>query len=1010
MSVSTRFVPGSLALFLLLASAVSLQAQEDDEDRPLPGLIATYRIAGRDQPAVSRYEPAPAMLLAAGQAPDLRLPAKGWTAQWRGTIEILRPGKHRFAGRASGMLEVRIDAQTVLSIKRGKDEIIGEPVDLKFGLHLITIQFQPAAAGATLAISWEGEAFAREPLPGYVLGHARTDTIVADGFSAGRMAVEEHSCTACHRPDNEKSSAAALLTRPGSHLTAAGTRLNAAWIYHWLGDPQAMRPEAVMPRMFADDPRGQIERRAVAAFLASQGKPAAAPRKLPAAQTRQMEAEGRQLFEQTGCVVCHEKQGERPARATLQGLGAKTTVDLLSTFIRNPASIDPAGRMPGFELSDEQALKLGMYLVHNDLAKAKKLELPKPPSSDELRVLLLPSNPSAEAVLDFNAKSVDERLAELGRRVIEAKRCTACHELKPMGEETLLKHKPAERDFASICAKPEGGCLSAAGQPQSKDVPMFGASLSRKAASEFLTQAKSAPGTAAPGELARLTLERLNCMGCHQRDGQGGLSQQLIEKLLTDQTEQNAEMVSPPSLTGVIDRLQPRYLRDVLEEHARSRPWMALKMPRFAKEHVAPLVAGLAALEGQSLDANPKRPENNDAMLEAGRTLVGAKGFGCTKCHDMLGVASQGTRGPELSFVPRRVNFDWYLRWMTDPQRIQPGTRMPTVFLSGQSPHKEILGGDPQQQRLAVWQYLQRSRSLPPPDGLQPSTITDLADDQRPVLVRTFLPGVTPRSMAIRYPNGVHLIYDAQVCRLALAFNGDFLNLSPVWDGRGGMKAGIKGTTFWTSPEGFPWDVTTASDTPPDFTGRGKDTTLGAELPQDGHLHPSRLHFRGYRGGDAGPTFRYELELDETATAAFTESVVSLKSDLALGALRETTIAAPAGRTVWLNVATADKPPAWRTADGKSGLLDSAGRSAPPEAVITLMQQGKPLVVHLRRASPGADWSVAERSGKWCLMVRLPITADPPEARLTLALWKPNAEGQSNIDDLIRVETPERSR
>ena len=119
-------------------------------------------------------------------------------------------------------------------------------------------------------------------------------------------------------------------------------------------------------------------------------------------------------------------------------------------------------------------------------------------------------------------------------------------------------------------------------------------------------------------------------------------------------------------------------------------------------------------------------------MLEAGRTLVGAKGFGCTKCHDMLGVASQGTRGPELSFVPRRVNFDWYLRWMTDPQRIQPGTRMPTVFLSGQSPHKEILGGDPQQQRLAVWQYLQRSRSLPPPDGLQSPTITDLPDDRAP--------------------------------------------------------------------------------------------------------------------------------------------------------------------------------------------------------------------------------------------------------------------------------------
>ena len=45
---------------------------------------------------------------------------------------------------------------------------------------------------------------------------------------------------------------------------------------------------------------------------------------------------------------------------------------------------------------------------------------------------------------------------ELGRRMIEAKRCTACHELKPMGEETPLVAKPAERDFAAICAKPKG--------------------------------------------------------------------------------------------------------------------------------------------------------------------------------------------------------------------------------------------------------------------------------------------------------------------------------------------------------------------------------------------------------------------------------------------------------------------------------------------------------------------------------------------------------------------------
>ncbi len=360
--------------------------------------------------------------------------------------------------------------------------------------------------------------------------------------------------------------------------------------------------------------------------------------------------------------------------------------------------------------------------------------------------------------------------------------------------------------------------------------------------------------------------------------------------------------------------------------------------------------------------------------------------------------------------MPRRVNFDWYLRWMSDPQRMQPGTRMPTVFLSGQSPHQEILGGDPHQQRLAVWQYLQRSRGLPPPEGLQARAIVEIPDDGRPLVLRTFLPGVSPRSMAVRYPNGVHLVYDAQACRLAQAFSGEFLNLSPAWDGRGGMKAGFRGETFWTSPAGFPWDVTAANAPPPDFAGRGKDTSLGAELPHDGQLYPTRLHFRSYRLEAEGPTFRYELDLEQERKAAFTESAGTLKRGLAFGVLRETTIAAPVGCVVWLNAAIGDRPPIWQTADGRTGGLDSSDGIVPSDAVLTLSEQGKPLVLHLRSASPDADWRVLERDGKWRLIARLPIQADTSQARLVLAVWRPDTEEQKSVDDVVRVELLEKPR
>src|SRR5262245_52731094 len=124
----------ALALFSALAAS-PMAAQEDDEDRPLPGLLATYRVAGKEEAVVTRYESLPAMLLAAAEGPDPRLPAKGWTADWQGTIEILRPGKYRFAGRSSGLLEIRIDDVGVLKAAGGKDEVVGEQIPLKFGLH-----------------------------------------------------------------------------------------------------------------------------------------------------------------------------------------------------------------------------------------------------------------------------------------------------------------------------------------------------------------------------------------------------------------------------------------------------------------------------------------------------------------------------------------------------------------------------------------------------------------------------------------------------------------------------------------------------------------------------------------------------------------------------------------------------------------------------------------------------------------------------------------------------------
>ena len=360
-------------------------------------------------------------------------------------------------------------------------------------------------------------------------------------------------------------------------------------------------------------------------------------------------------------------------------------------------------------------------------------------------------------------------------------------------------------------------------------------------------------------------------------------------------------------------------------------------------------------------------------MDEAGRTLVGAKGFGCTKCHDMLGKPSGGTRGPDLSLVADRVNFGWFDRWMIDPQRIQPGTRMPTVFLNGVSPYKDILGGDAAKQRLALWSYLSHSKSLPPPEGLENEKPAEVVVQQTGggyETVRSFMPDLSARAMAIRFANHVHLGIDLQNCRVAYGWSGDFLDMQPAWNDRGGQKVHLKGPMFWKSPEGFPWDVTPSSTPIPDFSGREKDVSLGAILTLDAKFQPTRLDFRGYSLTPAGPTFKYELQLDGDQRAKFRERVQSLHTDLANGLVRDATVQTPAGRTVWLNAAAADAVPQWLTPDGHSGQLDEIDKTVPADAVIRCTQAGKPVVLHLRGAPAGTVWQAMKQGGHWAVVVR----------------------------------------
>ena len=94
-----------------------------------------------------------------------------------------------------------------------------------------------------------------------------TDSIDAKSFTAqdvehGRqLFYSRYACQACHivNTQNDKGYV-------GPTLTQVGARLTPAWMFHYLKDPQAVRPGTIEPNQRLSDD----EARALTAFLAAQ--------------------------------------------------------------------------------------------------------------------------------------------------------------------------------------------------------------------------------------------------------------------------------------------------------------------------------------------------------------------------------------------------------------------------------------------------------------------------------------------------------------------------------------------------------------------------------------------------------------------------------------------------------------------------------------------------------------------------------------------------------------------
>ncbi len=721
-----------LALSLVLL-AKSVWAIEPEELRR--GLVANYRDEAQPTPArVVRLEPQIALSLKTGEAPHPRLRADG-NVVWQGYLHILRRGAYRFQVRLRGRFRLQIAGKNVLA-GEVKDEqpVLKESADvqLEAGVHPLVAEFTRLPGGARVEFFWESKHFRREPLPYDRLGHLPDKTpgrLAADKLiEHGRSLVEESGCVHCHLSTKDNPMVKGLVTRRGPDLSRVGQRVRPVWLMRWLESPQRLRPGAAMPAMFGPDAAGGVERYAVTRYLVSLGGPLKASLHQPDRKELSASlARGEHLFNSLGCLACHaeakpKKDAARsfvfvspPRLYPLTGLGSKTTPEQLADYLKNPLAIDPSGRMPHTLLQGQETEDLSRYLCRSRVEIIGD-DLRKAPPIKQMLAAFQRVDSRADELAAFKRLPAETQWVDLGKRLVIDKGCNNCHTIAPNGQPFASMQASASLEELRNPDKQGAGCLNDERSP----APRFGFSVAqRDAIGAFLREGVNGVGSPAPAYAARADIERFNCLACHNRDGDGGLSAATLERQRRHEKADNAEAVTPPPLTGVGHKLRTPWLRQVLLGTGRARPWMGLRMPQFGAANVDRLPEALAALEGTVPDDAIFKTARTPALIEAGRSLVGKNAFGCISCHDLAGITNTGARGPDLALMNQRIRYDWYRRWLQQPQRMQPGTRMPSVFADGKSQLDKVLDGKPDAQAEAMWAYLSLGPSLPLPAGIK---------------------------------------------------------------------------------------------------------------------------------------------------------------------------------------------------------------------------------------------------------------------------------------------------
>ncbi len=683
MTASARLLAVLLLAFTPLHaqdSAVKAPALAEAPAALQPGLALTFTAGGKSDTRTARLV---AIEVPAGQPVTPFLPIGPFTAKWEAEIVSEMRAEFSFAAIVQGTVKVSLNGAPILE---GSARVESKPVKLQKGGNKLLVEFtSPAKGDALLRLLWSSREFPWEPVPPATFRHnaSALDVRAGERLRTGRLLFAELRCAACHDATDvlpAKGEGMPELAHDAPQFGEYGARFNEAWLAAWINDPHAIRPHALMPRVFADGKPGVIDQRAadLAVYFAglgtrAEGKP------LDDALVPQ----GGALFANLGCIACHTRPDadgkDEHNRTPLAHVRAKWQAPALTEYLLDPQKNYAWTRMPHFRLSADEAAKLTAYLF-----LSAKQESPAGPKGDATR----------------------------GAQLLVSAGCLNCHAgLPPSTTPTLAL--TLKSGWAKGCLAPDAAARGKA--PDFAFTPVQREALAAFAASGFTSLKQDTPL-----EFAERQVTNLRCAACHSHDGKQSTWSQL-----DNETAPLSAAVPPeegeghpvpttalPQLTWLSEKLQPAWMAEFIAGHSKikPRPWIIGRMPGFPV-YAEGLAQGLALSHGFPFAPSPATPLD-PAKVKAGETLLGENGgFNCLQCHalgERGATAVFEAPGPNLALSANRLRPEYYHRWLMHPLRIDPETKMPRFSDDeGKTPLTDFFEGKASEQYDAIWQYLQ---------------------------------------------------------------------------------------------------------------------------------------------------------------------------------------------------------------------------------------------------------------------------------------------------------------